>query len=140
MLRLTIEGNEIELYENEPINLSYQFSNLQEINASASSFSQTFRVPLTKKNQDYFGAVNEFGLITTWDPKTKASAELTSSTIPIMRGFIQVKGVYVQKGKYADVEIVFFGETANLSRDIGDGMLTDLDLSTYDHRFERYKP
>ena len=73
MLRLTIEGNEIELYENEPINLSYQFSNLQEINASASSFSQTFRVPLTKKNQDYFGAVNEFGLITTWDPKTKAS-------------------------------------------------------------------
>ena len=133
MLRLTIEGNEIELYENEPINLSYQFSNLQEINASASSFSQTFRVPLTKKNQDYFGAVNEFGLITTWDPKAKASAELTSSTIPIMRGFIQVKGVYVQKGKYADVEIVFFGETANLSRDIGDGMLTDLDLSTYDH-------
>jgi len=133
MLRLTIEGNEIELYENEPINLSYQFSNLQEINASASSFSQTFRVPLTKKNQDYFGAVNEFGLITTWDPKTKASAELTSSTIPIMRGFIQVKGVYVQKGKYADVEIVFFGETANLSRDIGDGMLSDLDLSSYDH-------
>ena len=133
MLRLTIEGNEIELYENEPINLSYQFSNLQEINASASSFSQTFRVPLTKKNQEYFGAVNEFGLITTWDPKTKASAELTSSTIPIMRGFIQVKGVYVQKGKYADVEIVFFGETANLSRDIGNGMLTDLDLSTYEH-------
>ena len=133
MLRLTIEGNEIELYENEPINLSYQFSNLQEINASASSFSQTFRVPLTKKNQDYFGAVNEFGLITTWDPKTKASAELTSSTIPIMRGFIQVKGVYVQKGKYADVEIVFFGETANLSRDIGDGMLTDLDLSSFNH-------
>ena len=131
MLRLTIEGNEIELYENEPINLSYQFSNLQEINASASSFSQTFRVPLTKKNQDYFGAVNEFGLITTWDPKTKASAELTSSTIPIMRGFIQVKGVYVQKGKYADVEIVFFGETANLSRDIGDGMLSDLDWSAY---------
>ena len=133
MLRLTIEGNEIELYENEPINLSYQFSNIQEINASASSFSQTFRVPLTKKNQDYFGAVNEFGLITTWDPKTKASAELTSSTIPIMRGFIQVKGVYVQKGKYADVEIVFFGETANLSRDIGDGMLTDLDLSSFNH-------
>ena len=64
MLRLTIEGNEIELYENEPINLSYQFSNLQEINASASSFSQTFRVPLTKKNQEYFGAVNEFGLKT----------------------------------------------------------------------------
>lgn len=133
MLRLTIDGNEIELYENEPVNLSYQFSNLQEINASSSNFSQTFRVPLTKKNQDYFGAVNEFGLIPDWDPKTKVDAELSYNTIPVMRGFVQVKAIYVQKGKYADVELVFFGETANLSRDIGDGMLSDLDLSSYDH-------
>jgi hypothetical protein len=133
MLRLTIDGNEIELYENEPVNLSYQFSNLQEINASSSNFSQTFRVPLTKKNQDYFGPVNEFGLIPDWDPKTKVEAELSYNTIPVMRGFVQVKAIYVQKGKYADVELVFFGETANLSRDIGDGMLTDLDLSAYDH-------
>ena len=133
MLRLTIEGNEIELYQNEPVNLSYQFSNLQEINAASSNFSQTFRVPLTKQNQDYFGAVNEFGLIPTWNPKTKAEAELTYNTIPLMRGFVQVKAVYVQKGKYADVELVFFGETANLSRDIGDAMLSDLNLSSYDH-------
>lgn len=131
MLRLTIDGNEIELYENEPVNLSYQFSNLQEINSSSSSFSQTFRVPLTKKNQDYFGAVNEFGLIPNWDPKTKVDAELSYNTIPVMRGFVQVKAIYVQKGKYADVELVFFGETANLSRDIGDGMLSDLDWSAY---------
>ena len=133
MLRLTLAGNEIELYENEPVNLSYQFSDIQDINASSSSFSQTFRVPLTKKNQDYFGAVNEFGLITTWDPKVKVDAELTYNTIPVMRGFAQVKAVYVQKGKYADVEIAVFGETANLSRDIGDGMLTDLTLTTYNH-------
>ena len=131
MLRLTIEGNEIELYQNEPVNLSYQFSNLQEINAASSNFSQTFRVPLTKQNQDYFGAVNEFGLIPTWNPKTKAEAELTYNTIPLMRGFVQVKAIYVQKGKYADIELVFFGETANLSRDIGDAMLSDADWSAY---------
>lgn len=133
MLRLTLADNEIELYENEPVNLSYQFSDIQNINASSSSFSQTFRVPLTKKNQDYFGAVNEFGLITTWDPKVKVDAELTYNTIPVMRGFAQVKAVYVQKGKYADIELVVFGETANLSRDIANGMLTDLDLSSYNH-------
>jgi hypothetical protein len=48
-----------------------------------------------------------------------------------MRGFVQVKAIYVQKGKYADVELVFFGETANLSHDIGDAMLTDADFSSY---------
>ena len=133
MLRLTLAGSEIELYENEPVNLSYQFSDLQEINASRSNFSQTFRVPLTGKNQDYFGAVNELGIIPTWNPKTKVKAELSYNTIPIMRGFAQVKNVYIQKGKYADVELVVFGETADLSRDVGDGMLTDVDLSAFNH-------
>jgi hypothetical protein len=133
MLRLTIDGNEIELYENEPVNISYQFTDLQEINKATAAFTQTFRVPLTKKNQDYFGAVNEFGLITDWDAKTKVNAELTYNTVPVLRGFVQIKAVYVQKGKYADVELVFYGETANLSRDIGDDMLSDLDLSSYNH-------
>ena len=133
MLRLTLAGSEIELYENEPVNLSYQFSDLQEINASRSNFSQTFRVPLTGKNQDYFGAVNELGIIPTWNPKTKVKAELSYNTIPIMRGFAQVKNVYIQKGKYADVELVVFGETADLSRDVGDGMLTDVNLSAFNH-------
>ena len=133
MLRLTLADNDIELYQNEPINLSYQFSDLQEINASRSNFSQTFRVPLTGKNQDYFGAVNELGIIPTWNPKTKVKAELSYNTIPIMRGFAQVKNVYIQKGKYADVELVVFGETADLSRDVGDGMLTDVNLSAFNH-------
>ena len=133
MLRLTLADNAIELYENIPVNLSYQFADLQNINSSRSSFSQTFRVPLTKKNQDYFGAVNELGLIPTWNPKTKVAAELSYNTIPLIRGFAQVKGIYIQKGKYADVEIALFGETANLSQDVGNDMLTDLDFSAFDH-------
>lgn len=133
MLRLTLADNDIELYQNEPINLSYQFSDLQEINASRSSFSQTFRVPLTKKNQEYFGAVNEIGIIPTWNPKVKVAAELSYNTVPIMRGFAQVKNIYIQKGRYADVELVVFGETASLSRDVGDGMLSDVDLSAFNH-------
>jgi len=133
MLRLTLADNDIELYQNEPVNLSYQFSDLQEINSSRANFSQTFRVPLTGKNQDYFGAVNELGIIPTWNPKTKVKAELSYNTIPIMRGFAQVKNVYIQKGKYADVELVVFGETADLSRDVGDGMLSDVDLSAFNH-------
>ena len=133
MLRLTLADHDIELYQNEPVNLSYQFSDVQNINSSASNFSQTFRVPLTGQNQEYFGAVNEIGLIPTWNPKTKVKAEISYNTVPIMRGFAQVKNIYIQKGRYADVELVVFGETADLSRDVGDGMLTDVNLSAFNH-------
>ena len=82
MLRLTLADHDIELYQNEPVNLSYQFSDVQNINSSASNFSQTFRVPLTGQNQEYFGAVNEIGLIPTWNPKTKVKAEISYNTVP----------------------------------------------------------
>tara|TARA_R110000803_G_scaffold166001_1_gene229376 strand:+ start:38 stop:2122 length:2085 start_codon:yes stop_codon:yes gene_type:complete len=88
---------------------------------------------LTGQNQEYFGAVNEIGLIPTWNPKTKVKAEISYNTVPIMRGFAQVKNIYIQKGRYADVELVVFGETADLSRDVGDGMLTDVNLSAFNH-------
>ena len=96
------------------------------------SFSQTFRVPGTAKNMDVFGPIN------TSDPgsvnlKTKKAAELFSGSVSILRGFVQVKAVYLQKQHYADIELVFFAGAVDLKAALGDSLLSDLDLSTHDH-------
>ncbi len=63
MLRLVVWNKaedaqyNIELYKHAPVNLNFQFTDVQEINKSAGSYSQTFRVPATKKNTDFFGAI-----------------------------------------------------------------------------------
>ena len=132
MLRLIISGKEAEVYENEPVNLKYQFTDIQAINSSSSNFSKTFRLPLTKQNQEIFGSVQEVSVVTTFDIKAKLVASLLNDSIPLMSGYVQVKGFYKQKGRYMDVECVFFGEVADLSKKVGDGMLSDLDLSSYD--------
>ena len=132
MLRLIITGKEAELYQNEPVNLKYQFTDVAQINTSKSNVSQTFRLPMTEANQGIFGAVNELSVVTTFNPKRKMAASIHNGSIPLMAGYVQVKAFYKQKGKYMDVECVFFGEVSDLSQKVGDDMLSDLDLSAYD--------
>ena len=132
MLRLNVSDVDLDLYQDEAVNLTIQFSDLENINSPVGSFSQTFRVPGTPKNLDLFGAVN------LSDPsgvnlKTKKDAELFSGSVSIMRGYVQVKAVYLQKKQYADIELAFFAGAVDLKTAIGDGMLSDLDCSAEDH-------
>jgi len=132
MLRLYCNGSEVDLYQDESVNLTLQFTDLQSINAATGSYSQTFRIPATQNNLDILGQVPSTTAVGV-NLKTKIAAELVDNTLPIMRGFCQVKQIYLQKEKYADIELVFFGGAVDLKTAIGDGMLSDLDLSAAEH-------
>lgn len=132
MLRLNVSDVDLDLYQDEAVNLTIQFSDLEGINSPVGSFSQTFRVPGTQKNIDVFGPIQ------TSEPanvnlKTKKAAELFSGSVSILRGFVQVKAVYLQKQHYADIELVFFAGAVDLKAALGDSLLSDLDLSAHNH-------
>ena len=146
MLRLVLWNDaetdqfDIELYENIPVEVTYQFSDVQDINAAVGNYSQTFRIPATKSNLDFFGAVimpsvaPTGGLINTnFNLKKKIRAELSDSGISLIQGFVQVKGIYRQKKQFHELEIILFGETIDLSKKLGDKMLSQLDMSGLNH-------
>lgn len=122
--------SEVELYSYQPINLNFRFTELQEINKPAASYSQTFRVPLTPHNADIFG-VFDLTLVSSYDYKRRIPARFMSDGITLVEGFLQVKSWYVTKGKYADIELAFFGDAASLSRNIGDQRLQDVNTASY---------
>lgn len=131
-LYLNVGGWKVaELYSNDPVNLTYRFSDVSELNKAASTYSQTFRLPLTTQNAAIFGEVT-LGQVPDFRYKAKIPARIVRSGFTLVEGYAQVKGFFQQKGKYTDVELTFFGEGADLSRAVGDGLLTDLDLSAYD--------
>ncbi len=133
MLRLLLDGTEVDLYENESVNLTLQFADVQNINSSTGSFSQTFRLPATDNNLDFFGPIDKASGVDVKNPKERIPAELVSGTTPILRGYVQIKAIYLQKEKYADIEVVFFAGAVDLRSQLAGKMLTDLNLSAYDH-------
>ncbi len=147
MLRLVLwnsaetEQFNIDLYENIPVEVTYQFSDIQNINSSVGNYSQTFRVPATKPNLDFFGAVIMPSVVASsgtlindnFDIKKKIRAELSDGGVTIIQGFVQVKGIYRQKKEFHELELILFGETVDLAKSLGDNMLSDLDMSSLDH-------
>lgn len=133
MLRLVINNKDVELYEDAPVNLKFQFSDIERINNPLASYSQAFRVPLTQNNTDIFGNIDQVTERNGLNLQTRLSASLLSDTYPIMDGFVQVKAVYLTKEIYPEVELVFFSGAVDFKSELEGLFLSDLNLSSYDH-------
>ena len=133
MLRLTINGIDAELYENAPVNLRLQYSDVTKIQNAAGSFSQTFRLPLTPHNRTIFDNIDEVGLRNGLNLQQRLEASLHSGTLPLMTGYVQVKTVYMTKEHYAEVEVVFFSGALDLRSELKGSLLSELNLDAYDH-------
>ena len=131
----------IELFDNIPINLTYQFMEVQNINTVKGSYSQTFRIPATKSNTDFFGAIQNPNIETSssglvkgnYSVKRKIKASLSNNSLTLMSGYVQIKAVYIQKKDFPEIELVFFADTNDFAKEVGDDLLSDLTSTTIDH-------
>ena len=123
----------LDLYDSEPIKLTYNFNDIQDIGTNVSNFSRTFRVPATELNIKLFGNWFNVNLEGTFNPKRKYTADVSWSTLPQMSGHIKLNNCYISDGKYSDFEVIFFGETSTVAREIGDDKLWDLNISELNH-------
>ena len=115
----------LDLYENEKLHLNFKFTDITDFSA-VGNYSREFRIPASKTNVDFFGAIYNVNFDGWFDYRIKTEATLTSNTIPVASGHIQVKRVYWSQGKLFEFEIVFFGEVPNLARALNEKMLRDI--------------
>ena len=130
----------IELYDHAPVNLNYQFADVSQINKTQGSYTQTFRIPATKQNRDFFGSIDKANvedtsdlIISNYSVKQKIKASLSYNTIPLMNGYVQIKAVYIQKKDFADIELIFFGDTIDLATSLKENKIADLSTTSIDH-------
>jgi hypothetical protein len=132
------DGNSImlDIYEADSIKLNYQFSKITNFE-NTGTYSWTFRAPLTKKNAQFFGAIDNVNSILPWfDFRKKTKAVLSVDTLPIARGHIKIGKTYKRSTNnhlFSEVDIEFSGEVADLSKQLGDKKLSDLDYSDLEH-------
>ena len=130
-----------DYFEAEPINYNLRFSDVQNIQAPSGSFTQTMSLPFTNSLQVRLGFIDKPGYIAKDEDnlddrttifKKKYPAALGTNGTPVILGYIQIKGV-VTTGPRKEVEVVFFSDGINMTKAIGDKMLSDLNLSDYEH-------
>jgi len=126
-------GNQHTLDVSNPgaLSLTYQIGKVGEVLGRHSPFSQTFRLPFSKRNNNFFSHYYNVNVeiptsaTTTnqFDIHFKCDAEIRVDGVPVVTGSLQLKQIHLTAQEY---EVAVFGEEANLFQKIKDLKLIDL--------------
>ena len=115
---------QLDLQEAPNISLNFQFSDIKEPETRKGSYSQTFKLPFTKNNNQFFQEwynVNLENLV--FSTRKTFDAVLFVGTVPQFEGALQLKAVYQKAQCY---EVVLMSNTSSLFSTIGEKKLKDV--------------
>lgn len=123
----------IDLFGDEPINLTISIADIKDISKRNSTFSQNFTVPATKNNNILFNHIFNIGSDATFDPSKKTSCYMMNDYIQIFSGVLQLTKIKVDNMNVLSYDIVVYGDVIDLVKTLGNKLLTDLDFSELNH-------
>jgi hypothetical protein len=134
-IRTKISGNYkfLDIYGDEPVNMSLSFAEISDITQKNSAFSQSFKLPGTKNNNEifnYFYNLNSTPL--DFDPNNKFETILLWDGYEVLQGNIRLDSVTIDKDEII-YQVTFYNQVGDLAANIGDKFLFDLDLTYLDH-------
>ena len=134
-IRCYVEGQQryIDLYENENVSIDVSFAEIQDITKKNSAYTKEFKIPGTNNNNDifnYFFEVNSVPL--DWNPKRKFEASLIYNGYELFTGNIRLNMVTIVI-KEKIYSVTFYAEVGDLSSNIGDKALCNIDTSSLNH-------
>lgn len=141
IIELLVSGNtssgvtygQVDLYDNEPMSIKYQISDIKNFTERKGTFSQGFTVPGNPNNNRLFSNIFEIGIDSYFDPRKKAAATIIVDNILIAKGYIQLNDISIEDKDAVKYQIVFYGETNDLISKLEGLYLTDLDFSELNH-------
>ena len=118
---------DLDLQEHPVVSLNFQFSDIKEPQSRKASYSQTFKLPFTDNNNEFFQNWFNVNLETlVFSAREKFDAVLYVGVVPQFEGFIQLKAVYQKAQVY---EVVLMSNAADLFSVVGENRLKDVFLN-----------
>ena len=124
-LQLFIEGQEVDLFEDESVTLTQTIQDVKDIEKVFTDYSRTFNVPASKINNKIFKHFYNYHII-GYDARKKKEAELHLNYKLFKKGKIKLEGATRKDNKAHTYKITFFGNGINLKDLIGDDKLDAL--------------
>jgi len=115
---------ELDLQEEPNVVVNYNWIDLKDPSQRKSSFSQTLKLPFSNANNKFFENYFDVNLDTlVFNAKFKFPAIMYIDSIPQLKGYIQLKSIYLNARLY---EVALFGDTADFFTDLKDAKLRDV--------------
>lgn len=139
-IELYVNGNisgstigQVDLYQDEPISITYSITDIKDISKRNSTYSQSFTVPANKNNNILFNHIFNIGSDSSFDPSKKTPAYLLVDSLMVIQGHLQLTKIKVKNKNVESYDVIIYGEAVDLVKTLGDSYLTDLDFSELNH-------
>ena len=135
MVNLFIEGQLIDQYADESVEVISSVLDVQDITKNTGDYSKSFTVPTSKRNNKVFKHWYNATIDGGFDARTRVKGTIDIDGVPFKSGKWLLRAVKIVKGVPDSYEINFFGETASLQQILGKDVLRDLDLTSFNHAY-----
>ena len=134
-VRIFIEGQQLDLFNDEQIQVSSSVQNVYDISKSHTDISQSFTVPGSAKNNQIFEHFYENAIDGTLDYGLRRDGYIEIDLTTFRKGRISLEKATLTNGKIENYTITFYGKLVSLKDIFGDDKLSDLDYSSISHLF-----
>ena len=135
-LELGTSGS-IDLMDDIPYSLNYAIADIREPASRNSSYSKTIKIPGSKTNNIIFAHIFEINIQSNFNPNLKTPCRLYVDELLQMQGFLQLLKINKTDDNKIEYEVAIKGNVGNIFIDWADLMLTDLNLSAYNHTYNK---
>ena len=131
-----IEGQKIDLFDDEQITVKSTQQNIQDISKVFTDFSQSFSVPASVNNNSIFNHFYQNDLTQTIDQNIRRDAVIEIDLTTFREGQISLEKSEVKDNKAHSYQVTFYGNLTSLKDKFGSDKLVDLNyLNSLKHDF-----
>lgn len=131
----------LDLKDDLPISLNFNIADIKKPENRNGAYSKTITLWGTKINNQFFEHTYDVNITTSnFNPNLKTDCYIIQDGSVVFEGYLRLMGIEtiiennVEEIKY---EVSIFADNNTLFAEVGDSKLQDLDLSAYDHTFNR---
>jgi hypothetical protein len=135
-VKLFIEGQEVDQFQDTQIVLSSSLQNVSDISKVFTDLTQSFTIPASPQNNRIFQHFYENDVNTrngvSLDYGIRRKAFIEIDTITLRTGLVGIEKANIKDGYPYSYQITFYGDLVTFKDIFGNQKLADLDWSAYD--------
>lgn len=145
---LHINGTRVDISEEVGVSLNLAISDIKNPDKRVSAFSRTVKIAGSAVTNRLFNHIFDFTEIqntsTTnfnpdYNPNLKATAVVYCDLVEQFRGYVRMRNIIREGSDLSKItyEVELFGELGNIVTNLGSALMSELDLSEYNHTYDR---
>ena len=126
----------VDQFPDESVDVVSSVLNINDITRNEGDYTKTFTVPASKRNNILFRHWYDATIDNGFDARLRITGRINIDNFNFKHGKFRLSKVSVKKGKPSAYTINFFGNLPSLKDIVKKDLLSDLDLSAFDHDYD----